>query len=480
MAYPNPQALAPAAAARSGPGRAGAVAKTLANTLWMPLLFFFGFLLCYLLPFHAPAPHGVKVAVAGQVSAADISAGLAQQETTGAFEVIPVQNAEQAQQQVFDQAVQAAFVVNGPNATLYTTTANGTLLERSVLAAFTPIAGADHLKLSMVDLVPTVSGDPNGNSVFYLALAVGVAPYTLAIALIQAKTLSRRAVLAIIACVGAFASIVGFLVAYGLGAVPGQSLAMLYAFLAFEAIALTVLGLGPFVRKYIIGAGVILFVLLSVPSSGGAVPYQMVPTFFGWLHPIMPLGNLIDALRSIFYFDGTNMIRPTLVLCAWIAIGAALVTASALLQQARQRQAPPAIAHAGWASHELSGPAPSVMEPPAVQAAAGHAMPAGNGAGGFGLRPPPLLFGRITDTADRPIPGANITIIDSQGHQLLRTSTDRNGAYAADALPDDGITLLVSAPGRVPVATRVMLAGDLPVRRDVVIPDLVQSSVALA
>jgi hypothetical protein len=30
-------------------------------------------------------------------------------------------------------------------------------------------------------------------------------------------------------------------------------------------------------------------------------------------------------LRSIFYFDGTSMIRPTLVLCAWIAIGAVLI-----------------------------------------------------------------------------------------------------------------------------------------------------------
>jgi hypothetical protein len=36
------------------------------------------------------------------------------------------------------------------------------------------------------------------------------------------------------------------------------------------------------------------------------------------------------------------MIRPTLVLCAWIAIGATLITISALLQRARQRPAPAA------------------------------------------------------------------------------------------------------------------------------------------
>ena len=50
----------------------------------MPLLLFFGFLLCYALPFHASAPHDLKVAVAGPVNTSQISAGL-QQEAAAAF-----------------------------------------------------------------------------------------------------------------------------------------------------------------------------------------------------------------------------------------------------------------------------------------------------------------------------------------------------------------------------------------------------------
>jgi hypothetical protein len=54
---------------------------------------------------------------------------------------------------------------------------------------------------------------------------------------------------------------------------------------------------------------------------------------------------------------------------------------------------------------------------------------------------------------------------------VLRTTTERHGRYAADGLPEGYLTVLVSPAGRTPVATRVMLAGDLPARQDFVVPD---------
>jgi hypothetical protein len=466
MAYPSPQAPAAVLAPRSRPGRARTLAKTLPDILFLPLLMLFGFLLCYLLPFHAPAPHGVKVAVAGWVSAAEVGAGLDQQ-VPGAFDVIPVSDPGQARQQVLDQAAQAAFIINGGQATLYTAKADGNLLANTVVAAFTPVAQAENLTLHLVDLVPTVPDDATGNSLFYLALAWSLTPYLLAVSLLMGgTTLSLGTKLSVVAAMGTFASILGFLIAYWLGPVPGQALPILYGFLGFEAIALTVLGLGPFVGKYIIPVALTLFVFLSVPSSGGPVPDQMVPTFFNWLHTIMPLGNLIDAMRSIFYFDGTNMIRPTLVLCTWIALGATLITLSALLHRARQRPAP-AAASAGPPLGELPGPAaaaPAVLQAPIV-----HPGPAASSASGTGHWPS-MLFGTVTEATGAPIPGANITIIDAHGHQVMRTSSDSNGRYAADGLPGDILTVLLSPPGQMPVATRVMLTSEHPVRHDFVLP----------
>jgi hypothetical protein len=478
VAYPSPMAPTPVQAPQSKPDGAGTAAKTLAGVLLLPLLMLFGFLLCYLLPFHAPAPHGVKVAVAGWVSAAQIGAGLDQQ-ASGAFDVVPVADAGQARQQLLDQGAQAAFVVNGLQATLYTTKADGGSLQNAVIEAFTPIAHAENLTLTPVDLVPTVPGDVNGTSVFYLGLAWTLSPYLLVVSLVmQGATLGRRDKLKLIVGMGAFASIAGFLIAYWLGAVPGQALPMLYGFLNFEAVALTVFGLAPFVGKYIVPVAILLFVFLSVPSSGGAIPYQMVPTFYNWLHPVMPLGNLIDAMRGIFYFDGTNMIRPTLVLCAWIAIGITLITVSALVQRARQQTAPAAAGPAGLADppiRQLPGPTMPAAQPVVVQAPTAHAGAAANGADGFGHRPA-MLFGTVTDAIGVPIGAANITIIDAQGHQLTRTSTDPSGRYVLDTLPGGILTVLLSPPGQIPLATRVLVTTDNPVRQDFVLPNATQGT----
>jgi hypothetical protein len=82
-----------------------------------------------------------------------------------------------------------------------------------------------------------------------------------------------------------------------------------------------------------------------------------------------------------------------------------------------------------------------------------------------------MLFGKVTDVGGAPIPAASITIIDADGRQLLRTTTEYHGRYAADGLPEGLIIVLVSAPGRMPAATRVTLTSDLPARQDFVIAD---------
>src|ERR1700722_9107398 len=414
MPNSSPQAPAPAPVPQAMPVGQGSPARTLAGVLWFPLLLLFGFLLCYVLPFHAPAPHGIKVAVAGSINVTQLSAALQRQDPSGAFALIPVQWGPEAREEVYDQSAQAAYVAWG-QATLYTAQADGQDVQWAVIKAFKPIAREQNLSLSIVDLVPTVSGDSTSSGPFLMSFAWNIVPLFLGLMLTRAATLSLLAKLELIVGVGAFASSAGFLIAYWLGAVPGQALPILYGFLNFEAVALTVFGLASLTGVYIAaGVAVTLFVFLSIPSSGGAIPYQMVPTFFDWLHPVMPLGNLIDAMRSIFYFNGTNMIRPTLVLCAWIAIGAALITVSALLHRARQQPAP-ATGPAGPPIRELPGPA-APTEPVVLQAPIAYARPATNGTDSFGHRPP-MVFGTVTDATGAPIWAANITIIDAHAHQ---------------------------------------------------------------
>ena len=638
----NPSAQTPTGPPASRGSSSRVMAGTLWDITWFPLILLFGFCLCYALPFHAPAPHDLKVAVAGPVNASEISAGLQQEAAApftplssgisagtssvtvpagegtsyrpgeqvglygapgsseqgqsqsltiasvtpgqgvgggdlitftgpvnsaytqisstgcstwfcnyptsagayitpsstgpppvanGGFDVIPVQDQSQAEQEVTDQAAQAAYVVTGGKATLYTAGADGPLTQLAVIRAFSGISQQQNLDQSVIDLAPAAPGDPTATGAFWLSYAWNAVPVALAMALARGqrrpRRLSRAGALGVIVGAGAFASIVGFLIGYGLGVVPGQSLAILFAFLNFEAVALVTYGLARVAGRYAIGLAVILFLFLSIPSSGGPVPYQMVPTFFDWLHPVLPLGNLIDALRSIFYFNGTNMTRPSLVLCAWIVAGAALVVASARVERGHRRApdgpgAPGAGAVTGTragdagvlgadagravsaigngrvadpaasalpgaargradaSSVEGSGPAAAdasglpgaahaPVEPTFVEAPAVAPVPAANGADGIGSRPP-MHFGRVTDAAGGPIAGASVTIIGQDGRQVLRTSTERHGRYAADSLPEGLLTVLAAPADRMPVANQVTLSRDLPTRQDFVIP----------
>ncbi|MFC7864047.1 hypothetical protein ACFU5B_09555 [Streptomyces murinus] len=75
-------------------------------------------------------------------------------------------------------------------------------------------------------------------------------------------------------------------------------------------------GLAPFARRFFPAVGMMLFIVLSIPTSGGAAPAAMLPTFFQYVHAVIPLGNAVEAaLRSALCFGGAGTLRPVLV-CA--------------------------------------------------------------------------------------------------------------------------------------------------------------------
>ncbi|MER7559527.1 ABC transporter permease [Nocardioides sp. NPDC126508] len=61
----------------------------------------------------------------------------------------------------------------------------------------------------------------------------------------------------------------------------------------------------------------LFFVALAMVSSGGTVPLEAAPPFFGWFSDISPFRHIIDGTRSLFYFDGdaTAGLRS-----AWISV----------------------------------------------------------------------------------------------------------------------------------------------------------------
>ncbi|MFE9249005.1 hypothetical protein [Streptomyces sp. NPDC007088] len=439
-----------------GSGRRSALShlvRTLAGGLWFPLLFFFGFLFCYALPFHNPQPHDVRVAVAGPAAADRVRAAL-DRAAPGAFAVRPARDAAEARSKVLDREVSAAFTTDSQQSTLYLAKAAGGLLEQTVSGAFGPLAEQSGQRLRTVELVPTASGDATGTGLFYLAMSWNISAYIVVMMLIRVN-LTRRGKLLTIVGLSAFISVVGYFVGRAMHIVPDEPLGILYAFLLTQAIAWTTFGLVPFVRQFIPGVAITLFVLLSIPSSGGAIPYQMVPGFFRALHPVFPLGNVIDALHGVFYFDGKGVLRPTLVLCAWIAGGVLLVVLGAVLMRRKEK--------------ERVGPttAEAPVEDPALETPVPHAVTPG-AHDPFGERTT-VLGGEVFHDDGRPASGVFITVLAEGGRQLLKTVTDEEGRWGAAGLDENWVSVLAIARGHTPAVTRVLPREGRVTRQDFVL-----------
>ncbi|MET8555433.1 carboxypeptidase regulatory-like domain-containing protein [Streptomyces sp. NPDC004959] len=441
----------------SGEGSRREAALTLVRTLWFPAFMFAGFLVCYLLPFHNPVPHHVRVAVPA-ATATSLQHAL-DRSVPGGFDVVPVHDADAARAAVTGRDAVAGYVP-GPGAPeLFTAKADGYSLESVLQRTFTAVAqhsgdqrAGGQSALKVTEVAPIAAGDGMGTGLFYVVLACTIPAYVMVMMMLRATTFGRRDKILVLAVAGAVLALVAYGVARWMNVIPGDPLAILFLFLMTQAVSQTALGLVPFVKQYLPGVAMGLFVLLSMPSSGGAIPVQMVPGFFRALHPVMPMGNLIEALRGLFYFGGKDVVPHVLVLLAWVAAAFVLHGLGAL--HARRAAA------RGTAKDAVPEPP---VEDPALETAQPEALPPHRAAS---LLPLPQLTGRVTDTAGHPLRDVVITVTGTHGRELLRATTDDDGAYAAAGLAEQTVVVIASAPSRLSAVARVAIRDGHPARHD--------------
>lgn len=428
--------------------------------LWLPALFLAGILFSYLPAFHHPAPHHVSIAVAASPAATARLQHQLDVAAPGGFTLRPTAGAADARAAVLDHSAIAAYVPRGHRPLLYGAKADGAAMETVVRQTFAAVAGRAGHTLAFRELVPTVPGDASGSSLLYVVLACVVAAYFMVITMQRAVGFGRWAHVATSIGWGAVTAAVAYLAAaYVVQVIPPNPLALLYLFLLTQAVSLTAYGLVPFFGGFFPGIAITLFVLLGVPSSGAAVPVQLVPGFFAFWHPILPMGNAADALRSVSYFGNSQLLRPTVVLYAWIAAGATLILLGYLRHQRRLAQE---AADQTMTEYVPGPPAedPTVMLPEPV-ALAPHQHHFGD--------EEPMLTGRVTDPSGQPLPGTTVTVIDPRGRQLVRTRTDQNGEYAATGFSDVAAMVIATMPGRPAAVAQLLLDPAAPVNQNLVL-----------
>ncbi|MHA6799400.1 carboxypeptidase regulatory-like domain-containing protein [Bounagaea algeriensis] len=411
-------------------------ARTLTSSLWFPVFFILGFLVFYLLPFHAPSPHNMPVAVVGDQAAAQLEVQLDQKMPDG-VDVSAVPSEQEARQAVQDRDVVAAY--DPADGELFYGKANGQALMQFTQKIFSPVAQATGQQLQLTDLAPTAAGDVMGTGLFYCLMALNIPPYITVMMLLRAEVGTRQKLLSIVG-VGVFASVAAYIFALSTNVIPNQPLTFIpVAFMLTQAIGWTAFGLVPLVKQFIPAVAIGLFVLLSIPSSSGAIPKELVPEFFQVLHDFLPLGQAVDAMRGVFYFGGSGATSAIWGLAAWCALGVALVSGTQWWQHRKKAADPEAVDTGGTYEHEEES-ADAAADPSVAPPRPAHHR---------------TLAGTVRDTAATAVSGAVITITDGSGAQLARVTSDADGSYEVHDLPEQHVTVVVAAQGMRPLADRI-------------------------
>ncbi|GAA3037832.1 MULTISPECIES: ABC transporter permease [unclassified Kitasatospora] len=295
------------------------------------LLLQLGFITSYIGALHKPAPQNLSIAVVAPPQVAPKLVGALESVPNDAVKALTAPDAETATQQIKDQKIYAALVVDptGTQDTLLVGGARGPSAAKAAETITTAIDQSQGRTVKVQDVVPLAKGDTNGLSAFYLVIGWCVGGYLVASILgisagSKPANVHRLVIrLGVLALYSIGAGLLGTVIAGPvLDALPGSILGL-------SAVgALVVFSVGAFTMALqclfdVIGIGiaVLIFVVLGNPSAGGVYPAPMMPPFWRAISSWIPNGAGTSAAKSVAYFDSTNLALPILVLVVWALIG---------------------------------------------------------------------------------------------------------------------------------------------------------------
>ncbi|WP_418958089.1 hypothetical protein [Streptomyces tritici] len=304
-----------------------------------PLLMCLGMGLAYLGAFHAPEPHDLRVDVVGSGPSAQVLAQTLHDKGAGALDVRTEPDRDAAVAALRDRSSFGAYLP-GERPELLVASASSDTSAMAVEKVFTKVAAGQGAPLKVTDVAPVSEGDPTGQGLFFLLVAVSIGSYA-SVAVIggagAALPLRIRALLAVgtsfvVSLIGtAFAGPVFHLVDRGLGGL--WALSWLYA----AGVLLIGVGLHTFLKRWTTLGVMVLFVMLNFTSSGGIYRPELQPGFFGSLHAFWNGAGFVEGLRGHVYFDGQGLGRNVAVLVCWLLAGLVLMAVAGRTESARRR-----------------------------------------------------------------------------------------------------------------------------------------------
>ncbi|MFJ1753832.1 hypothetical protein [Kitasatospora sp. NPDC088134] len=311
-----------------------------------PLLMCLGMGIAYLAAFHAPAPHHLKVAVVGSAPQSQLLAQTLKDRAGDGLDVTTLPDADAARQRLLDRDLVAAYLPDAAAPTLLVATASSETSATAAEKVFTQVAAHQGKPLAVQELTPLPAGDPTGQGLFFLLVALSIGSYGSVAVLgaagaalpMRLRALLGLGVALVVSLIGAaLAGPVFHLVTHGLFGVWAMS--WLYA----SGIVLIGTALHGFLGRWTTLTMMALFVMLNFTSSGGIFEPALQNGFFGSLHAFWNGAGFLEGVRDHVYFGGRAGFGGHLAtLFAWLAAGAALLPLAA--RHERRRAGTPAAA----------------------------------------------------------------------------------------------------------------------------------------
>lgn len=273
------------------------------------------FLMVY--PSYKPTPHSVPVGYVGSSPADDAFAGYGD-----AFAVHAYPSAAAVRDAMGHREIYGALVAEDGGQRLLIATAASPIVAQMLKETVSPY----HASLPVHDIAPLSSNDPRGATINALVLPLISISLIAAVAL-GALRLPRRRLLAMLALFSLLGGIgVMSVVGLGLGALPGSFFALAGVMaLTILAISVGTAGLQAVLGKAGVPLAALVFLFIGSPASGNGTAPQLLPNFWRQIGQYLPLGANGSSLRNTSYFDGNAVIKPLLVLSAYVLLGAAFV-----------------------------------------------------------------------------------------------------------------------------------------------------------
>jgi hypothetical protein len=293
------------------------------------------FIVSFIGGLHTPGPRSVPIGLVGSpAQAARVGATLSHQ-APGAFVISSYPNATAARNAIGDRSIDAALVPGPTGQHLLVASAVSEAETNAIIKAFEAGSAKAHVPLTVQDLRPLHTGDPEGLAQLFFCVAL-VAPSLVFGNMLISKIgtrLNEFRHLGLIALYAVIVSAVATAIAdAGIGALTGAPWGI-FGIGTLLAFASAVIGAAATRWAGTIGYVVLLliFVPVGISSSGSTLGPRMITPWWADLGKALPVGSAQPAVRNVTYFSSHAIIDPLLILSAWALAGVIALVLAALL-----------------------------------------------------------------------------------------------------------------------------------------------------